>query len=152
MATKSTFYIKVFDLNGLKHLIFYFCTILPITDFHELLQFSQYSDSITTICNTVRPQHHFTQQMTSEKYCVKRLILNSFDFHTRYQHFYNFKLLYSGYLNQILWYKRYLLFDVSIEGPALDLYQITLTELVIIITSNIHNISHFFTMILFLIS
>ena len=29
---------------------------------------------------------------------------------TRYEHFYNLKLLYSGYLSQILWYKRNLFF------------------------------------------
>ena len=49
-------------------------------------------------CNTVPPQlksDRFTQLMTS------------FTFNTRYEHFYNLKLLYSGYLSEILLYKRY---------------------------------------------
>ena len=42
---------------GGKRYIFYSCTTLPMTDFHELLPFSQLSDlTTTTIYNIVRPQ------------------------------------------------------------------------------------------------
>ena len=66
-------------------------------------------------CNTVRPQLNsgrFTQHMqTSQTWRLKKLFLNeSFNFNTRDEHFYNLKLLYSGYLSQILSYKRYSFF------------------------------------------
>ena len=43
-----------------KRCIFYSCTILLMTAFHELLPFSQLSDltTTTTICNTTQPQLH----------------------------------------------------------------------------------------------
>ena len=85
-------------------LYFYSCTILRMTDFHELLPFSQCSDLTTTICNTARPQlnsDRFIQHMTSET--VQKMFLNyPFAFDTRYGHFFNLKLLYSGYLSQTL--------------------------------------------------
>ena len=39
-----------------KRCIFYSCATLPMTDFHELLPFSQLSDLTTTICNNFQPQ------------------------------------------------------------------------------------------------
>ena len=53
-----------------KLCISYSCSTLPLTDFHELLSFSELSDltTTTTICNTVRPQLTLTvlaQHMTS---------------------------------------------------------------------------------------
>ena len=38
----------------------------------------------------------------------------SFAFNTRYEHFYNLKLLYSGYLSKIFLYKRYLFFVTNV--------------------------------------
>ena len=60
-------------------------------------------------CNTVRPQlncDRFTKHMTSQTWRLKRLFLKySFAFNTRYEHLYNLKRLYFGYLSEILWYK-----------------------------------------------
>ena len=41
-----------------KLCISYSCSTLPLTDFYELLSFSELSDltTTTTICNTTRPQ------------------------------------------------------------------------------------------------
>ena len=45
--------------------------------------------------------------MTWQTWRLKKLFQNeSFAFNMRYEHFYNLKLLYSGYLSGVLWYKR----------------------------------------------
>ena len=87
-------------------------------------------------CNTVRPQlscDHFTHHMTSQTWWLKKHFLNdSFASNTRYEHFYNLKRLYSGYLSEILWYKRKLLccqcplrlFLILVNNP--QLYHITI--------------------------
>ena len=72
-----------------KRCIFYPCTALLMTDFHELLPCSQYGDfTTTTICNIVRPQldsDPFTQYMTSQKWRPKSLFFNvSFVVNTEY--------------------------------------------------------------------
>ena len=47
------------------------------------------------------------KHMTSQTWRLKRLFLDdSFAFNTRYEHFYNIKRLYFGYLSEILWYMR----------------------------------------------
>ena len=57
-------------------------------------------------CNTIRPQlnsdrfyhaHDVTNMATQ-----KAFLNESFAFNTRYEHFYNLKRLYSGYLSEIL--------------------------------------------------
>ena len=69
---------------GGKRYIFCSCTTLPMTDFHELLPFSQLSNltTTTTICNTVRPQlysdrfnppHDVTLSNYYSKWRLKRL-------------------------------------------------------------------------------
>ena len=73
-------------------------------------------------CNTVRPQlnsDRFIHHMTSQTWRLKILFLNdSFVFNTRYEHFYNLKRLYSGYLSQILWYKRNIFFVANVKVPG----------------------------------
>ena len=93
-----------------KLCISYSCSTIPLTDFHELLSFSELGDLITTtICNTVRPQlnsdgfnpaHDDTLSQLIFKMAAQKAVLKLFN--TSYEHFYNLKLLYSVYLSQTL--------------------------------------------------
>ena len=61
---------------GGKRYIFYSCTTLSMTDFHELLPFSQLSDLTTaTICNAVR-QHLDPDRFTQHKTLIALQITN----------------------------------------------------------------------------
>ena len=93
--------------------IVYSCTTFPMSDFHEFISFSELSDLTTTIYNIVRPQLNSHRFSTAHDVILCSLILKMAAqksvfkwYNSRYGHFYNLILLYSGYLSQIRWYKR----------------------------------------------